>query len=125
MTKVKRQRLGRILQKVGIILILGGLAAYIPYIIFPLALAIVIVGIFWKRFSQSRFWQWLVALRAIRWLFVLEKYSGDEDSYSTCKDDYKCPSRDYEVKNKSDSNGDKTNSNDIFHIHTTPPRGES
>ena len=72
MTKVKRQHIGRIGIIVGIVFALGGLAAYIPYIIFPLALAIVVAGIFWERFSQSRFWLYIYHSGFITWLFALE-----------------------------------------------------
>ena len=122
MTKVGRQRFGRILQKAGFILVLAGLAVYIPYIIFPLALAIIIAGIFWKRFSQSHFWRWLTGLCFIKWLFILEKDSGNKNGDSTSEDDYQCPSRNQEVKYKPSSNNTKTDGKNISHVHNTPPK---
>lgn len=103
----------------GIILVLGGLAAYIPYVIFPMSLGIVLLGIFWARVSRTEFWRHACHSRLILLLFPNETskecYSKPNENRS-----YRPVSKNEDTESTHDSNS-QSDKDDIL-SHTTPPK---
>ncbi|MBC8274272.1 MAG: hypothetical protein H8E40_04805 [Chloroflexi bacterium] len=124
MAKTGRQRLGRIIIISGIVIVLGSLANRIRYVIFPLALAIIFAGIFWERFSQTRFWGWLIASKGIVCLFGLQDKPSTKNNCQAKDGRHDAPNTNPDTTKNTQDRNDKPNENYLSRTHITPPKGK-